>query len=758
MTDRLYNLLPAIYRIRDSAEGQPLQALLAVIESELQSLEADIDGLYDDWFIETAAEWVVPYLGDLLGVRGLNAGSPDTFSLRAYVANTLAYRRRKGTATMLEQLARDVTGWEARAVEFFELLGTTQYLNHTRPYNFRTPDLRQADALELLETPFGTAAHTADVRHIADYDHRSLSRGKYNIPDIGIFLWRLGAYDVSLGDACPAAPGFYTFNPLGYDKPLFNAPRTEREISHLAEEINVPASLRRRPLYAELEAWRLALTQGADFSPVYFDPEAPVFQVFVEDNPQPVPSEQIMICDLSTWRNSPPSKDYPHLDGTPETRPIALTVDPVLGRLAFPAGVAPARVQVSYTYGFSGDVGGGPYNRSLSLADELPGGPDPQSQVVWQVGVSKNIPPVPGQIYATLTEAVQQWNGQPEGTVGVIAIMDSSTYSENLTSGDTILIPTGSQLLVIAADWPAFEDPALPGVTVRRVGDLIPDGLRPHLQGNISVRGTAPANDPNPGGLAIDGLLIEGRLRVLAGSLGGLQVNHCTLVPDPSFPANQLGLGVTTQNAQLAISLNRTICGPISLPESVPSLSVSASIIDQASLSSAINADGVNLMIRESTVFGPVSVRSLEASNSIFTDRVMVEQRQSAPGGNTPCVRYTFTPINSETPRRYRCQPDLALEQEAQALGKKSAADLTVAQRQRVVSRVKPSFHSTHYGDPDYAQLSFGSDPGVLTGAEEGAEMGVWFYLQQPQRETNLRSSLDEYLRFGLEAGIFFVT
>src|SRR4051794_6012600 len=93
--DRLYNLLPAIYRLKDVGEGGPLHALLAVIESEVQNLEADIAGLYDNWFIETCDEWVVPYIGDLLSVRGLRELSPGTFSRRAYVANTLAYRRRK---------------------------------------------------------------------------------------------------------------------------------------------------------------------------------------------------------------------------------------------------------------------------------------------------------------------------------------------------------------------------------------------------------------------------------------------------------------------------------------------------------------------------------------------------------------------------------------------------------------------------------------------------------------------------------------
>ena len=36
--------------------------------------------------------------------------------------------------------------------------------------------------------------------------------------------------------------------------------------------------------------------------------------------------------------------------------------------------------------------------------------------------------------------------------------------------------------------------------------------------------------------------------------------------------------------------------------------------------------------------------------------------------------------------------------------------------------------------------------------------MGAFCMLQQPQRLANLQIALDEYLRFGLEAGIFFVT
>jgi hypothetical protein len=36
--------------------------------------------------------------------------------------------------------------------------------------------------------------------------------------------------------------------------------------------------------------------------------------------------------------------------------------------------------------------------------------------------------------------------------------------------------------------------------------------------------------------------------------------------------------------------------------------------------------------------------------------------------------------------------------------------------------------------------------------------MGVWSFLRNPQRQTNLRIRLDEYLPFGLEAALIYVT
>src|SRR5690606_4102152 len=161
---RLYALLPAIHRIRDAAHGEPLRDLVALFARELEALEEDIEQLYDDQFIETCDDWVAPYIGDLIGYRPLHGASAAVASPRAEVANTIAYRRRKGTALMLEQLARDLTDWPAHVSEFFEQIASTQYMKHLRPHALATADLRSQSAMRSCGSAFNTVAHTVEVR------------------------------------------------------------------------------------------------------------------------------------------------------------------------------------------------------------------------------------------------------------------------------------------------------------------------------------------------------------------------------------------------------------------------------------------------------------------------------------------------------------------------------------------------------------------------------------------------------------------
>jgi hypothetical protein len=157
------------------------------------------------------------------------------------------------------------------------------------------------------------------------------------------------------------------------------------------------------------------------------------------------------------------------------------------------------------------------------------------------------------------------------------------------------------------------------------------------------------------------------------------------------------------------------------------------------------------------TVLGPVHVKELNlVSEVIFRDPVHAVRRQAG------CVRFSYVPPGSQAPRCFRCQPDLAItsavEQAREQAG--GALDPTAAQAisRQIVSRLIPTFTSTRYGDPAYGQLSLTCPAEIRTGAEDGSEMGAFSFLKQPQRTANLQSNLEEYLRFGLESGIFFVT
>jgi hypothetical protein len=73
-------------------------------------------------------------------------------------------------------------------------------------------------------------------------------------------------------------------------------------------------------------------------------------------------------------------------------------------------------------------------------------------------------------------------------------------------------------------------------------------------------------------------------------------------------------------------------------------------------------------------------------------------------------------------------------------------------------SRIVPTFTSVRPADPAFGQLGADCPPEILTGSEQEGEMGAFGFLGQHRRRANLTSQLDTYLRFGLEAGLFFVT
>jgi hypothetical protein len=704
--DRLYNLLPAIYRMRDAEQGGELKALLNVIAKQVNIVEEDIAQLYENWFIETAQDWAVPYIADLIGYENVaeaGEGSTGDASVnrilvpRREVANTLRSRRRKGTLALLEELAQNVANYPSRAVEFYKLLAYFQPLNHLHLERGRTANVRDTNRLDLIDSPFDKLAHTVDVRRIQS----AYQVGHYNIPSLGLFVWRLKTYSVTTTPAAcleEVSPNCFTFSVLGNDTPLFTKAVSEPDPYHIADERNLPVPIRRK-----------ALEQNPGF---YYGKEKSFYlwKGVKRGNtvdPQGVPLQQIVVADLTDWVYRPHKN--------------TVAVDPVLGRIAFPAGQLPAGVWVSYHYGFSADIGGGEYARKLETS----------SGEIFCQQVSKG-----GKI-SSVEDALNEWQKvRAERPRAIIEITDSDVYDEQLT----ITLQKGENLEIRAANR---KRPIIYLLDRERNR---PDAL------------TITSEGKNAGGcITLDGLLITGRAVHIEGGVQRVSIRHCTLVPGWTLEENcspkrpnepSLELYLTSADVDIAHSILGTIQVYADEVTSDPiNIQLENSILDATD--EGLEAVGAPnwplahavLTFRNVTVFGQVQTHAIElAENSIFMGEVRVARRQIG------CMRFCYVPEDSRTPRRYRCQPDLVEARVRERDDFKTAGE---ARRKVMLAperlRVRPQFDSTRYGTPTYTRLARTCAKEMLRGAADTSEMGAFHGLYEPQRLANLRTRLEEY-------------
>lgn len=839
--DRFYELLPTIYRLRDAEQGYQLRDLLRIVNQQSQVIEDNIAQLYDSWFIEICPDWVVPYLGELVGYRPVQAAGTPGISIgtsaerlnrvlvpRREVANTIAYRRRKGTLALLEQLANDVAGWPARVVEFGPLLMQTQALRSLRLERGHTLNLRDGDALERLDGPFDTSAHIVDVRRVS----AQALQGRYNLPSIGLFVWRLRSF--SLTRTRPRRlvqqPHCFTFSPLGNNTPLYTNPQADQSADAIAGELNVPTIIRRRALADHLQA--------------YYGPGK---SLCLYDGREPIAVERIVVADLSGWRREP--------------RGDQVMLDPLLGRFVFPPRRLPKDPQVSYHYGFSAAIGGGEYDRpvpedtiaiallrvgdlregGLPLLHELrtasdlrarwlreqlspdllreidkPGGEMAPSEALQQTlreGINRVLlagrwdadlwlytqppsaemrvllgsagaaavrlnrllleaafPDAVARSYGHYTvtsraagrqeinAALRQW-GHERPRHAVIEIADSGIYIEPIS----IELETQQSLEIRAAPG------CRPVIRLVEVESAIAD---------LRVTGAAGSR------FSLDGLLVVGYGVRVEGDLATITIRHSTLVPgwdldedcgpssvdQPSLrildaalpdedylaPITPDRLGINTQ-----LIIEQSIIGTIlitrdEVAKAPLEITITDSILDATGPGrEALSAPDcgfahATLMISRSTVFGEILTHAIAlAENSIFTGEVRAARRQYG------CVRFCSLPDGSRTPRRYHCQPDLAIEQAIAGLS--TPAEKMIARRE-TAERLRPRFESEHYGTPTYARLTRSNVAEIMRGAEDEAELGVFHDLFEPQRAANLQARLDEYMPAGYDVGIIYVS
>jgi len=738
---QLFDLMPALYRLKDAAYAQshvlltpaeqvqlqalqalpppltpvqqqeldallakaargPLQSLLMLIEEQLAVMSADLDQLYDDQFIETCAGWVIPYIGDLIGYQSVKGIAPSVASPRAEVAHTISFRRRKGTVLVLEQLARDVTGWGAHAVEMFKVLADTQYMNHIRLFNHYAPDLRRWQSGEYINTGFDRTSHTVDVRRIA------IERGRYNIQNIGIFLWSLNAYSLTNAPATPVAgqPQCFRFSSLGRDFPLFHHPISQgADITAPAEPQNVPDRLRRHELCQDIEnilAGKPAVYYGIGNS----------LELFVDG----AFASTIQVCDLEgpdgSWTNLPGPGGLP-------------AVDPELGRIALPPPAIGTshQVQATFFYGFNADMGGGEYPRFSTFTAA------PEQPVVR----------VPGD-YATIHDAIAALGGD-----GVTEITDSGTYSE--PTGLTINVKQNGHVELRAAD--GCRPTLIIGGEISLTGGT---------EGAFDLNGIVIAYAPPSPGAPLPAALLH---VPNTSQLTHVGLTHCTLVPGwallPDGDPDPTYFGLPTllvEPSGIEIIVQKSILGGMYVNVEATA-KLSDSIVDATDMTAVAYVASIDpitnrpqpggaltmigctvvgkiysellTLVSDSIIWAALSAADIAATPPLWAAPLWAVRRQEG------CVRFSYLPEGAIVPRRFKCV-------------------------EQAVGVPQPLFYSLRYGDPPYMKLAPVTDDAIRRGADDGGEMGAFHFVLAPLRETDLRVRMQEFLPVGLEFGVFY--
>lgn len=365
--ERLLALLPALFRMRDAEQAAalaaalglpipdpisdppqgPLTSFLAILGAQFDALEAEVDALYEDQFIETCADWVVPYIGALVGARIIDIG--DVRSARRQVAETIANRRAKGTALALARLAGAIAAAPAEAIEYREFVANAFNLDFPRPVATASAVINgEAGRVRLL--PDHHDQHSWEVRDMRE-------GGRFTYGNAGVRIWTTPArphWEVVPVPVTGGQAGRLRFSPLGRDIALWRTPEADDpDLSRLPPGA-MPGPI---PL------------SDAHRNPGDYYGSGNSVEVFIAGTRRAL--ADICFCDL-TDRNAA---------GTEWNRrgmvahPSRLLIDPQRGRMLLPgggAGIDPATIRVRYAYGQAVPFGGGDFTAPVDIPFRSP--------------------------------------------------------------------------------------------------------------------------------------------------------------------------------------------------------------------------------------------------------------------------------------------------------------------------------------------------------------------------------------------------
>lgn len=537
-----------------------------------------------------------------------------------------------------------------------------------------------------------------DAAHYSvDVGRIARGEGLHNIANVGVYLWRLRPGRWPRHRALRIGTRRYACHPLGLDTQCFNSPETEADRRSLAEPRHLPIPLSRRRLHHDLAG---------------FHPRA--FQIWI-DGVEVAPTA-LCICNLSDQ-----GAGWAHM---PED---LVAFDPVLGRIAAPASQpAPNRVEVLFHDAFPGDIGGGSYERSAHFAETL--------APVVPVNLGGNL--------QTALDAVQAG--------GVVELRDSERFD-------------GAFTIDAAAD--------------ERIELRAANGERPvlGLTADLAITGAAESE------VTLNGLLIAGAALIVpddgTNALRRLTLRDVTLLPGitaaaAGTPQQPLAASLVIEAPNVLVEIERSILGGIRAHPSTV-IVIRDSAVDtterhNVALAGLDDSGPAGLVtIENATVIGKIHAHVFTLVSNAILDAALDSAGDAWPlavladDTQQGCARFSWIPPGSRVPRRYRCQPSLALGEAlrvARGDGPPLSALETATIERRVLAPLRPAFTARRYGAPGYLQLLTAVPGAIRTGADDESEMGVWGQVHQPQRESNFAVRAEEFLPSGLEARHVYAT
>ncbi|HVH97470.1 MAG TPA: hypothetical protein VM869_02125, partial [Enhygromyxa sp.] len=201
-------------QLPESRGEHELRRFLSVLAAPLALIRQNIEELHADLFIDTCGDEAIALLADLVATKLL---FPDADANRRDVRGTIAWRRRKGTPVMLEEMARELADELVVLHEGWQHVQLAQDLDILRLERV-SADLRPPIVAETSHGPLDRMHHAVDIRAI------TATTGKYHPRHLVHWRHPSKTWPVSEGTAWKRSESSagvrFAVHPLGVRSPL----------------------------------------------------------------------------------------------------------------------------------------------------------------------------------------------------------------------------------------------------------------------------------------------------------------------------------------------------------------------------------------------------------------------------------------------------------------------------------------------------------------------------------------------------------